>query len=147
MRIERTNSNNVDFIYLVKLLYIYLNPYKTKTLQHFNNIDTITNVIVIYKKNIPIACGAIRQYSDHVMELKRMFVIDSERGTKAAQLLLQELEIWAIDLQTTKCILETGRDMLRAIAFYKKNNYNEIDNYEPYVSNIRSICFEKILKK
>lgn len=144
MILIRTNSSDKDFINLVKLLDIYLNPYKTVSLQKYNSIETIKYVVVAYNNfKQPIGCGAIRQYDQQTMEIKRMFVVESERGNNIATGILKELEDWTLELGFKRNILETGRDMPRAIAFYTKWGYELIDNYEPYIDNEKSICFEK----
>ena len=67
MRIEtkRTDSENTDFIILVKSLDAYLKI--TDGDEHhfynqYNNIDIIKHVIVVYKDKEPIGCGAIKHF-------------------------------------------------------------------------------------
>lgn len=62
----QTNSENKDFQALVKQLDAALKI--TDQDEHyfydqFNKIDNIKYVIVAYENNVPIGCGAIKQYS------------------------------------------------------------------------------------
>lgn len=66
IQVQRTTYTNPDFIKLVGLLNLYLadiNGKKHDFFMQFNNIDVLVNVIVIYKDNLPVACGAIWTYT------------------------------------------------------------------------------------
>ena len=112
----------------------------------FNKIDTIKYAVVAYAEDIPVGCGAIKEYADKTMEIKRMFVRLDKRGQGVALLVLQELEKWSKELGIEKCILETGKKQPEAIQLYKKNNYTIIPNFGQYENVENSICFEKELK-
>ena len=146
--IQRTNSENIDFINLVKELDDYLKT--TDGDEHdfynqFNNIDVLKNVIVFYNDEIPVGCGAIKKLDDEAMEVKRMFLSPEYRGKEIAQKILLELEKWAKELGYKKCILETGKRQIEAVKFYHKCNYKVIPNYGQYTEMENSICFEKVL--
>ena len=148
MKTIRTNSENKDFINLVKKLDAYLKT--TDGDEHdfynqFNNIDVLKQVVVIYKNNFPIGCGAIKKFDDFTMEVKRMYVSPENRGAGISQKILMELEIWAKELGFKKCVLETGKRQKAAVKFYKKCNYKIIENYGQYKNIENSICFEKSL--
>ena len=74
-----------------------------------------------------------------------MYVLPPYRGKNIASKILQELEIWARELNYKKCILETGKKQPEAIRLYNKNNYSVIPNYGQYKNIENSVCFEKIL--
>ncbi|MGM1055570.1 MAG: GNAT family N-acetyltransferase [Bacteroidota bacterium] len=111
----------------------------------FNKLDTIKNFIILYQDNLPVGCGAIKEYELGVAEVKRMFVKPEKRGKGLASLVLKELEIWAAELSFQKCILETGIRQPDAISLYKKNGYQLIPNYGQYKGVEESLCFEKAL--
>lgn len=113
--------------------------------QQYNKIVNIKYVIVAYDGDIPVGCGALKEYSEVTIEIKRMFVPPDKRGLGIASKILRELEKWALELGYTKCILETGRKQPEAIALYKKNGYNLIPNYGQYKNIENSVCFEKEL--
>jgi GNAT superfamily N-acetyltransferase len=154
MRIKRTNSENKDFINLIKELDAYLKI--TDEDEHdfynqFNNIDILKEVVVIYddkvmpKMQTAIGCAAIKKFNERTVEVKRMYVSPKQRGSGFAKKLLQELEVWAKELGYNKCILETGRRQVEAVKFYHKSNYKVIENYGQYKGMENSICFEKQL--
>jgi putative acetyltransferase len=148
LTIIRTSSENVDFIKLVRELDNDLeirdgadHPFYAQ----FNKIDLIKHVIVAYESEIPVGCGAIKEYENEIMEIKRMFVPTEMRGKGIASVILKELEVWAKDLNYKKCILETGKKQTEAIGLYTKNGYSIIPNFGQYKNVENSVCFEKIL--
>jgi putative acetyltransferase len=148
IQIKRTNSENRDFINLVKELDAYLKI--TDRDEHdfynqFNHIDVLKNIVVIYFNQIAVGCGAIKKFDNNTVEVKRMFVCQEKRGLGVAQEMLQELESWAQELGYQECILETGIRQVEAVRFYKKCNYKIIPNYGQYKKMENSICFKKRL--
>jgi putative acetyltransferase len=144
----RTNSENKDFQNLVAALDEDLairdgdeHPFFAQ----FNKLDSIKYVIVAYDAAIAVGCGAIKQYDDCTMEVKRMFVPTEYRGKGIASFLLTELETWAIELSHTRCILETGKKQFEAVKLYHKSLYSVIPNYGQYHGVESSVCFEKRL--
>ena len=148
INLVKTNSENIDFINLIKKLDKNLheiNGEEQLLFNDFNKIDMIRHVIVAYENNLPIGCGAIKKYSEDTMEVKRIFVSSENRGKGIASQILNELTIWSKELGYTRCILETGVKQLSAIALYKKNSFEVISNYGEYENIENSICFEKFL--
>lgn len=145
--IERTNSDNVDFQNLVLELDKDLaikNGDTNEFFVQYNKIDLIKNVVVAYDANgIAVGCGAMKEYEEGIMEIKRMFVPVEKRGSGIAGIILSELQLWAKELGYKKCILETGDKMIEAIGLYKKNDFQIIPNYGQYADVESSICFEK----
>jgi len=149
IRLIRTNSENHDFVELVKHLDADLaqrDGADHSFYAQFNKIDTIKHVIVAYQDDTPVGCGAIKEYSPDTMEIKRMYTLPETRGQGVASSVLRELERWAYELGYEKCILETGKKQPEAIALYKKHDYQIIPNYGQYADVQDSICFEKNLK-
>lgn len=148
MQFTRTNSDNNDFQKLVEALDIDLkirDGEDNAFYAQFNKITAIKYVIVAYEGDSPVGCGAIKQYADDTMEVKRMYVLPEKRGHGIAGLMLSELEVWAKELNYARCILETGQKQPEAIALYKKEGYQIIPNYGQYEGIANSVCFEKIL--
>ena len=149
MKIVRTDSTNKDFIELVKQLDADLairdgadHPFYDQ----FNKIDSIKYSVVIYdENNTAVGCGAIKEFEPKVMEVKRMYVPVEQRGKGIAVEVLKELELWAMELGNSRCILETGIKQPEAISLYKKSGYRFIDNYGQYAGVENSVCFEKLL--
>lgn len=147
-KINRTNTDDLDFQELVIELdkdlairdgeehYFYA---------QFNKISAIKYAVVLYENEIAIGCGAIKEYEEDVMEIKRIFVRLEKRGNGIASIILKELENWTKQLGFKKCILETGTKQPEAISLYKKNNFVIIKNYGQYAEVENSVCFEKLI--
>ena len=145
-KLIRTDSDNKDFIHLVKHLdaeLAILDGEEHAFYAKLNKTDKIKHVIVAYENDMPISCGAIREHSPTIMEVKRMYTIPESRGKGIATKVLTELEKWASELSYQKCILETGKRQPDAIWLYQKNGYKAIPNYGKYVEMENSVCFEK----
>lgn len=146
--IKRTNSDNLDFQTLVRELDKELtirDGDEHDYYAQFNKIDAIKHVVVAYENDEAVGCGAIKSFDENSMEVKRMFVPETQRSKGIATLVLRELERWASELGFAKCVLETGYKQPEAIRLYEKNGYSQIPNYGQYVGMDNSICFEKKL--
>ena len=144
--IKRTNSENSDFISLVAKLDTYLaevDGEDHKFYNQFNSITTLQHVIVLYLNDIPVGCGAIKEFDSNTVEVKRMFVLPKDRGIGLASKVLKELEHWAVELKYSNCVLETGKRQIEAITLYQKNGYTITLNYGQYKGVENSICFIK----
>lgn len=149
IRLIRTNSENPHFIKLVKLLdagLAIVDGDDHSFYSQFNKIDKIRYVVVAYDNEMPVGCGAIKEFESGTMEVKRMYVSPEVRKQGIASKILNELEIWSLELSCNKCILETGKRQPEAIGLYKKSGYKQIPNYGQYDGVENSVCFEKILK-
>ena len=148
IHLKKTNSKNEDFIKLVHLLdaELAIKDGKDHAFYHqFNSIANLNYVVVAYKDENAMGCGAIKPFNTSAMEVKRMFVPESARGLGIATKILAELEAWAKVLGYNQCVLETGKKQVEAMALYKKCSYQIIPNYGQYQGVENSICFEKQL--
>jgi GNAT superfamily N-acetyltransferase len=144
----KTDSGHPDFIHLVKFLDAELavrDGEEHDFYAQFNKIDKLRHVVLAYENNLAVACGALKEYADGIMEVKRMYTLPGHRGKGLAIRILSELEGWAKELGYSKCILETGKKQPEAIALYAKCGYQVIPNYGQYAGVENSICFEKNL--
>ena len=144
----RTNSTHQDFITLVRQLDVELATIdgdEHDFYAQYNKIDKINHVIIAYENELPIACGALKQFSENAMEVKRMYTLASYRGKGIASGVLIQLEKWAAEMNYSHCILETGIRQPDAIRLYGKNGYLPIPNYGQYAGVENSRCFEKAL--
>ncbi len=147
--IVRTDSENADFIRLVKHLDADLAERDGKDhafYAQYNNIDRIRFVVVAYENGRPVSCGAMKPYGPDVFEIKRMYTLPEYRGRGMATRILTELERWAVELSCEKCILETGKRQPEAIRLYEKSGYIRIPNFGQYAEIENSMCFEKTIK-
>lgn len=150
VEIERTNSENENFRKLVLKLEEHLTCTDEEAhseCKQYNKLESIKHTIVAYIGKEAVGCGAIRQFDQDTVEIKRMFVSEHARKKGIGTKILAELEAWAKELGFRKSILETGNMLPGAVKLYEKNNYTRISNYGQYESMEKSICFSKILVK
>jgi putative acetyltransferase len=148
LSLNRTNSNHSDFITLIKDLDAYLSitdGEEHEFYNQFNKVDKIKHVIIANENDIALGCGAMKAFSDEAMEIKRMYTAPNGRKRGIATAIINELELWAKQLGYTKCVLETGKKQLDAIALYQKLGYQLIPNYGQYIGIQNSVCFAKFL--
>ena len=146
IQIIRCNSDNRDFIDLVKMLDADLalrDGEDHAFYSQYNKIDRIKHALVLYKDNIPVSIGAIKEFDSNAMEVKRMYTLPDYRGQGLAANILKQLENWAKELGYTKCVLETGKRQPEAMKLYMAKGYKIIPNYGQYVGIENSVCFEK----
>lgn len=148
---KRTDSENEDFKKLVRELdkeLAIIDGSDHAFYSQYNKIDAIKHVVVAYEDDIPVGCGAIKEYSGEPMqatEVKRMYVAKDKRNRGIASRVLNELETWAKELNYKLCVLETGKRQPDAVQLYTKNGYRVIPNYGQYVGMDNSVCFEKAI--
>lgn len=148
MEINRCTGTDPDFSGLVTLLDQYLAEKDGREhdfYNQYNGISDIKHAVVIYWEGMPIACGAIKEFSLQEMEIKRMYTHPSSRGKGFASQVLSELEKWGKELGTKRLVLETGKKQIEAISLYEKSGFARISNYGQYIGIENSVCFEKLL--
>lgn len=146
----RTDSGSLDFRSLVALLDEDLairDGAEHGFYATFNKIDSLAHVVVAYRDETPVGCGAIKKYADQTIEIKRMFVLPQFRGQGIAGEVLRELERWAVELGFQESILETGKKQPEAIRLYQKSGYSVIENYGQYQGIGNSVCMQKRLTR
>jgi len=149
IEIIRCDSNHSDFVLLKdKLDRELLSMYK-EAMEFYgphNLLKDNTPSVVLYDKNIPVACGAYKYVAAlEAVEIKRMYVEDEARGKGYSKKILLALETWAAEEGYKKAVLETGPVNVAAIHLYKNTGYTIIENYPPYVGLEDSICMSKKL--
>lgn len=148
IKLIRTNSSNEDFINLVAELDAYLKEVDGEEhsfYNQFNHIDVLQHTVVAYFEDTPVGCGAFKPFDNDSVEIKRMYLQPTYRGSGIASKILEALEVWAKELNYNRCVLETGQRQIEAVQFYQKLNYKPIPNYGQYIGIDNSRCFEKKL--
>jgi putative acetyltransferase len=148
IEVLRTDNENNDFIRLIRLLDEDLEERYGLLQKQFdvhNKVDRISDVVIVYKDGLPVACGAYKEYDSISIELKRIFVKKEYRKQGLAGLLVKALEEMAKKKGYRYAILETGRGQPEAVGLYHKLGYENIQNYGPYAGNSYSICMKKEL--
>ena len=149
LHILKRATTDKDVISLIEKLDAYLKISDGEDhdfYNQFNGTDTIEHMLVAYKDEVPVGCGAIKHFDASRAEVKRMFVDQTYRGQGIAAKLLAQLEQWAKEKGYKKCILETGERQVAAVQLYQKSKYKRMHtNYGQYKGIAQSICFEKTL--
>ncbi|WP_370967925.1 GNAT family N-acetyltransferase [Amycolatopsis sp. cg9] len=92
-----------------------------------------------------LGCGGLRLLGPGSGEVKRMYVEPAARGTGVATALLRALEDHARELGIARLLLETGTGQPDAIRFYRREGYEPIEAYGPYVGEPLSRCYARDL--
>ena len=144
--LKRTTSEDPDFRKLVRLLDEYMqiiDGNEHAFYAQFNKLDLIKNAVVFYQDEVAAGCGALKKYGEKTVEIRRMFVHPDFRGKGIGAAVLNELEMWAAELNFSECILETSQKLKPAILLYQKTGYRVIPNYGQYEHVENSICMKK----
>ncbi|MEM6771934.1 MAG: GNAT family N-acetyltransferase, partial [Bacteroidota bacterium] len=144
--LSRTDASHPEFRELVRQLDAHLaitDEDEHDFYHQYNGLEAIKYVVMAHAGEIPVACGAIKQFSDDAMEVKRMFTAPDQRGRGIAVEVLNELEQWAEELGYGRCVLETGIRQPYAIRLYEKQGYERMaENYGQYLGVENSVCME-----
>ncbi|MFI6318873.1 GNAT family N-acetyltransferase [Nonomuraea sp. NPDC050556] len=97
---------------------------------------------VIFDAETPVGHVLLRRLDGEV-ELKRMYVAPSHRGSGVASALLAGAEDAARRLGARRIILQTGDRQPDAVRLYEREGYTRIPIYAPYTEMAYSTCFEK----
>lgn len=106
--------------------------------------SAVIATVVAYGDSGPIGHACIRRL-DGELEIKRMYVVPSCRGSGVADALLGVMEEVARDDGARRVIIHTGDRQLAALRFYDRHGYTPIPVYSPYESVTYSLCFDKVL--
>lgn len=152
MRFVYTDGNNKDFIELCHMLDDFLNELvggeqnRAKYIP-YNKLDDIYDVIVAYDGDISVGCAGLKKYDEENAEVKRVFIKSEYRGRGISKILMSMLEERARKKGYKYLILESGEQLVAAMALYRKLDYKIIPNYGQYKDMPESICMRKDLKK
>ena len=132
-------SSEAQFLDAVALFQEYANSlHISLDFQNFQEELSIINsmygsptgcLLLVYDKELPIACAAYRKIGEGICELKRMYIKPSHRRKQIAQNLLNELTNKARINGYQFMRLDTLDTMLPALALYRKNGFYEIEAY------------------
>lgn len=88
-----------------------------------NKVDYINDVIIVYKDEAPVACGAFKEHNIDAIELKRIFVTKGNRGQGLSKIIVNELEKLCKVKGYKYALLEIGIKQYESINFYKDTGY------------------------
>lgn len=100
-------------------------------------------LLVAYRREEPVGCGAVKHHAGAPSEIKRMWVSPTARGFGLGRRMLHELEQIAVASGATIARLETNENLVEAINLYRSAGYLEVPafNDEPFAHH----WFEKLL--
>lgn len=101
--------------------------------------------LVMYAAGVPVGMGALQPIDDQAAELRRMYVVQSQRRGGLARRLLQALEDEARRLGFCTLRLETGYRQQPAMRLYESCGFHRIAPFGPHVGDPTSVCYEKAL--
>jgi DNA-binding MarR family transcriptional regulator len=90
--------------------------------------------VVVYLRNEPVGCGAIKHHPGNITDIKRMWIAESVRGMGLGRRLLDHLERLATEHGSAEVHLETNDVLSEALALYRASGYVEVSpfNEEPF---------------
>lgn len=109
--------------------------------------DSIT-FLLMRADDVAIGCCALQRNEASGLdglELKRMYVVPTARGTGVAGQLLAAAEALARELGAPRIYLETGTGQPEAIRLYERSGYRPIPLYPPYDESPISLSYAKTL--
>lgn len=86
--IRTTDSQDINFLTLVRLLDTDLDERYgaiQKQYAEHNKVDYLKDVVVILKDNKPVACGALKEYDQESVELKRIFCREGKQKARVGK--------------------------------------------------------------
>lgn len=89
-----------------------------------------------------VGIGGIEVQPGDVAELKRFYVVPNWRGSIAADRILAALLDHARSTNVHTVRLETGDKQHAAMAFYRRNGFEVIPRFGPYVDSETSVCMQ-----
>lgn len=93
-----------------------------------------------------VGCGGVKHFeADGYGEIKRVFVLDSERGRGLARRLMARLEAELVERGLALARLETGIHQPEALALYRRLGYVERGPFGGYAIDPLSVFMEKSL--
>lgn len=145
--LARSNVENPAFIGMVRALNQELagRDGADHPLARYNAITELKHTVLAYEGGRAIACGAITERGNGVVEIKRMYVAPVARGRRIGERILLELESWARQLGNNQCVLFTGSRQPEAHRLYRRNGYRRIPAYGKLAEIPDCRCFAKDL--
>jgi ribosomal protein S18 acetylase RimI-like enzyme len=137
--IFKAASTDNDFAHGKKLFIEYANSLdfdlyfqgfsnELETLQSQYNSPT-GSLIIAYTDDSAVGCIGLRQFSQDIAELKRMYVKPAFRGRKIGYTLLESILSVAKELGYKKIRLDSLSNMKEAILLYKSFGFIDIEPY------------------
>ena len=154
LRVDRASIESTEALALISALNAELSAAYADVAgaNHFRlDIDEVAPgngaYLIAWRGGTAIGCGAVRRIDESTAEIKRMYVIPSERSSGVGRQIVASLEREARALGADQLVLETGTRQAAAIALYERLGFERIPPYGEYVASAAtSICMAKPLR-
>ena len=83
-----------------------------------------------------IGTGAIKRMDENTAELKRLWLLEEYHGQGIGHRIVMQLFDFARQKGYTRIRLQTGETQIRALEFYKRLGFYEIESYRESMDNI-----------
>ena len=125
----------------------YFRLFGEKALQYkdVNRVEEALAVLLLMEGETVMGGGCMKHFDEVSVELKRIVVAEERRRNGYGGILVNALEEKAVRLGYQRAVLETGREMPRAIALYQKHGYAFIPNYGSFDGDENVVCMGKEL--
>lgn len=144
-----TDRNDADFTALCRKLneelVLKLSGSVDPVSSRANATDDFESVILGKAGNVPVACAALRPFSEDTAEIKRMFVSPEWRRKGLGKTILEKCEEIARQEKYRCIVLETNTLLPDARSLYEKKGYVKIESYGPYAYLKETLCMGKTL--
>jgi putative acetyltransferase len=147
MRITLERADQPEVIRLIDALDAYQEPLYPAESHHGIDLTALMQPQVLFAVardagHAAIGCGAIVLEPDYG-EVKRMYVVPTQRGRGIAGMLLRFLEARAVARGYRQFALETGIYQAEALALYARLGYARCAPFGPYRPDPMSVFMRK----
>ena len=94
-----------------------------------------TFLVVLDNKRL-IGTGALKRMDENTAELKRLWLLEEYHGQGIGHRIVMQLFDFARQKGYTRIRLQTGETQIRALEFYKRLGFYEIESYRESMDNI-----------
>ncbi|WP_457389584.1 GNAT family N-acetyltransferase [Roseateles sp. P5_E1] len=149
-RLAPLDPGHPDARRLIALSEAYMGALYPSESNHFEPADGLRppqgSFYGLWRGEQLVGCGGVKHFdADGYGEIKRLFVLDSERGRGVARQLMAQLEAELTERGLRIARLETGIHQPEALALYRRLGYSERGPFGGYTPDPLSSFFEKVL--
>jgi putative acetyltransferase len=151
MRIEPTDPESAGARALIALSDAYMTALYPPESNHFESASALKapNVLFLgcFLQDQLVGCGAVKILSNdgRYGELKRVFILESQRGKGYSKAIMEKLEGHLKTNGIALARLETGISQPEALGLYRRLGYVEREPFGAYAADPLSVFMEKRL--
>jgi putative acetyltransferase len=147
VNITLERPDQADVVALIDALDAYQKPLYPPESHHGVDINALLAANVLFAvarddRSQAMGCGALLMAQGYA-ELKRMYVLESSRGSGVGRGLLEFLEAQAKARGIGLLRLETGHLQIAALRLYERAGYERCPPFGDYVPDPNSVFMEK----